>query len=114
MVQILQIIAAIVTIGTGLYALIRPQAITGFTGLVPNGGRGITEVRAVMGGFFIALGAAPLIWPKGDMYLMLGIAYFGVALVRGVSMFLDKSVIRSNLISLATEVVLGIVLILPG
>lgn len=48
------------------------------------------------------------------MYLMLGIAYIVVAVVRGVSIVLDKSVMRSNLISLATEIVLGIMLILHG
>lgn len=62
MIQILHIFAAIVTIATGLYSLIRPQAVTCFTGLVPNGPRGITEIRAVLRGFFVALGAAPLLW----------------------------------------------------
>jgi hypothetical protein len=114
MFQILHILAAIVTIATGLYSLIRPKAVTGFTGLAPNGPRGITEIRAVLGGFFVALGAAPLIWNSPPMYLTLGIAYIVVALVRAVSMVLDKSVMRSNLISLATEVALGIMLILPG
>jgi hypothetical protein len=114
MFKILHIIAAIATIATGLYSLIRPNAITGFTGLAPNGPRGITEIRAVLGAFFVALGAAPLLWNSAPMYLMLGIAYFVVALVRGISMFLDKSVMRSNLISLGTEVVLGIMLVLPG
>ncbi|MHB1356006.1 MAG: DUF4345 family protein [Anaerolineae bacterium] len=113
-VQILHVIAAIATIATGLYSLIRPRAVTGFTGLAPTGPRGITEIRAVLGAFFVALGAAPLIWNSTPMYLMLGVAYFGVALVRAVSMVLDKSVMRSNVISLATEVVLGVILVIPG
>jgi len=29
-------------------------------------------------------------------------------------MFIDKSVVSSNIISLATEVVLGVILVLPG
>lgn len=114
MVQILHIIAAILTIATGLYSLIRPKAVTGFTGLVPNGARGITEIRAVLGAFFVALGAAPIIWNSAPMYLMLGVAYMGMALVRAISMVLDKSLMRSNLISLATDIVLGIMLILSG
>lgn len=112
-IQILQIIAAIGTILTGLYSLLRPATLTGFTGLSPVGGRGITEIRAVLGGFFIALGVAPLILNSPVAYLMLGIAYLGVAIVRAVSMFTDKSVVQSNIISLAVEIVFGIILVLP-
>jgi hypothetical protein len=112
-IQILQIIAAIGTILTGLYSLLRPTTLTGFTGLSPVGGRGITEVRAVLGGFFIALGAAPLFLNSPTAYTMLGIAYLGVALVRAVSMFVDKSVVQSNIISLAVEIIFGIILVVP-
>lgn len=109
---ILQIFAAVATIATGLYSLIAPKAVQGFTGLSLPGGRGVTEVRAVLGGFFIALGAAPLLFNSADMYLMLGIAYLAVGGVRAVSMFLDKSLERSNFISLVVEIVLGIILVL--
>jgi len=112
-IQILQIIAAVGTILTGLYSLLRPATLTGFTGLSPVGGRGITEIRAVLGGFFIALGAAPLFLNSPVAYLMLGIAYLGVALVRGISMLVDKSVVRSNIISLAVEIIFGVILVLP-
>jgi hypothetical protein len=109
---ILQIIAAIGTIATGLVSLVAPKAITGFTGLVPHGGRGITEIRAILGGFFVALGAVPLILGSRDAYLMLGITYLVVALVRVVSMFLDKSVVQSNVISVLVEVLFGVILVL--
>jgi hypothetical protein len=48
--EILKIIAAIGTIATGLFSLVRPRAIFGFTGLSAPGPRGITEIRAVLGG----------------------------------------------------------------
>ena len=113
-IQVLQIIAAVGTILTGLYSLLRPTTLTGFTGLSPEGGRGITEIRAVLGGFFIALGAAPLFLNSPVAYMMLGIAYLGVALVRGISMFVDKSVVQSNVISLVVEIIFGIILVLPA
>ncbi|MFZ5880944.1 MAG: DUF4345 domain-containing protein [Chloroflexota bacterium] len=113
-IQILQIIAAIGTILTGLVSLVKPASVTGFTGLRPEGGRGLTEIRAVLGGFFIALGAAPLLLNSPVAYLMLGIAYLGVALVRGVFMFVDRSVERSNVISLIVEVIFGILLVIPA
>jgi hypothetical protein len=111
-VQILKVVAAIGTIATGLISLIRPNSATGFIGLEPTGGRGITEIRAVLGGFFVALGATPLIFGTPDTYRMLGIAYLVVGVVRAVSMFLDDSIMRSNVISLLVEILFGVILVL--
>ena len=110
--QILKIIAAVGTIATGLISLIRPRSVTGFIGLEPTGPRGITEIRAVLGAFFIALGAVPLILNEPAAYQMLGIAYLVVALVRIASMIVDKSVVQSNIISVVVEVIFGAILVL--
>ena len=110
--QVLQIIAALGTIVTGLVSLLWPRRVTGFTGLNPAGGRGVTEIRAVLGGFFVALGVAPLILGATATYQMLGIAYLVVAVVRSVSMIIDDSVVQSNIISVLVEVVFGVVLVL--
>ncbi|HMK08469.1 MAG TPA: hypothetical protein VK449_05490, partial [Anaerolineales bacterium] len=72
--QALQILAALSTAVVGLLALLMPHLATGFTGLQPVGGRGLTEIRAVLGGLFIALGLTPL-WLGSTAYLMLGIGY---------------------------------------
>ncbi len=109
--QILQIAAALATAATGLFSLLAPTRITGFTGLQPVGGRGITELRAVLGALFIALGVAPL-FLGATAYLMLGIGYLAIGAVRAVSMIVDRSVVQSNVISLITETVLGVILIL--
>ena len=110
--QILKIIAAVGTIATGLVSLVWPRSVQGFTGLSVPGPRGITEIRAVLGGFFIALGAAPLILKAPATYRMLGIAYLAVAAVRTISMFVDRSVVQSNIISLAVEIIFGVILVL--
>jgi hypothetical protein len=112
LLEVLQVISAVATILTGLVSLLFPTRVTGFTGLAPRGGRGITEIRAVLGGFFVALGAAPLILGVDAAYTMLGIAYLVVAAVRAVSMFVDKSVEQSNWISLLAEIVFGVILVL--
>jgi hypothetical protein len=110
--RILQIVAAVGTIVTGLVSLIRPRAVQGFIGLTAEGGRGVTEIRAVLGGFFVALGATPLILDAPAAYQMLGIAYLAVGAVRAVSMFVDKSVVQSNVISLVVEIIFGVILVL--
>jgi len=109
--QILQIVAALATAATGLFSMLAPTKLTGFTGLQPVGGRGITELRAVLGGLFIALGIAPL-FLGAPAYLMLGIGYLAIGAVRAVSMVIDRSVVQSNIISLITEIILGVILIL--
>jgi hypothetical protein len=112
LLQILKVAAAIGTILTGLVSLFLPRSITGFTGLSFTGPRGITEIRAVLGAFFVGLGISPLILQAPETYQMLGITYLIVAAVRLVSMFYDKSVVRSNTISVVVEVLFGVVLVL--
>jgi hypothetical protein len=109
---IAQKVIAVATVLTGLISLIRPLSVQGFTGLMATGGRGITEIRAVLGGLFIALGAVPLFLDQPVTYQMLGIAYLVIGAVRAVSMFLDQSLVSSNTISLLVEIVFGVILVL--
>jgi hypothetical protein len=109
--EILKIATAVATILTGVVSLFWPLKVRGFTGLEVNGGRGITEIRAVLGGFFIGLGGALLILNAPAAYLTLGIAYLVVAVVRTISMFVDKSVVQSNVISVISELIFAVILI---
>ena len=108
--MILKVFSALATSATGLLALIKPTAIYGFTGLIANGARGVSEIRAIFGGLFIALGLAPLFLGL-VAYQMLGIGYLGIAVARTFSIVFDKSTAQSNLISLAIEVVFGVILV---
>jgi len=110
--EILKIAASAATILTGLVSLVKPESVRGFTGLEPRGGRGITEIRAILGAFFIGLGAAAIFFNQPETYQMLGFTYLLVGVVRGVSMVLDKSAVSSNTISLVVELILGIILVL--
>jgi hypothetical protein len=108
---VLKIIAALATALTGLLALIKPDAVYGFTGLTASGTRGVSEIRAIFGGLFIALGLAPLL--LGPVaYLMLGYGYLGIAAARFFSMLFDKSYAQSNIISLVIEIVFGAILVI--
>jgi hypothetical protein len=109
--MILKVIAALATAATGLLALVKPTSVYGFTGLSANGARGVSEIRAVFGGLLIALGLVPFfLGPVA--YQMLGIGYLGIAVARTFSIIFDKSTAQSNLISLAIETVLGIILVI--
>lgn len=108
---ILKIAASLATAATGLLAFVRPSAVYGFTGLSAEGARGVSEIRAIFGGLLIGLGVAPL-FLGATGYTMLGAAYLAIAAARTFSIFFDRSFAGSNLISLAIEIVLGILLIL--
>lgn len=109
--MILKIVAALATAATGLLALIKPGATYGFIGLNANGVRGVSEIRSIFGGLFIALGIAPLFLGSAA-YQMLGIGYLAIAAARTFSILFDKSYAQSNIISLAIEIVLGVILVL--
>lgn len=103
---------ALCTVAVGFVSLIRPRSAMNFTGLSANDGRGISEIRAVLGGFFIALGAFPLLTESETAYRMLGTAYLVVALVRVGSMVFDRSMTRSNVISALVEILFGVILVM--
>jgi len=109
--MVLKMIASLATAATGLLAFVKPAATYGFIGLNPNGVRGVSEIRAIFGGLFIALGLTPLFLGAGA-YQMLGIAYLAIAAARLFSIVFDKSYAKSNLISLAIEIVLGAILVI--
>ena len=109
--QYLQYIACLITIIAGVYALFSPDNAVALSGLVPKGGRGRTEIRCAMGAMYIALGVAPL-FLGATAFQVLGIAYLAIAVVRLISIFVDKSATTSNWASLALEVVCGVVLVL--
>ena len=110
--QILKYVAAIATIITGLASLFWPTRVLGFTGLDVVGGRGITEVRTILGALFVGLGAAALYFNMPETYKMLGITYLIMAIVRAISIVVDKSMVSSNVISVIAEAVFGIILML--
>jgi hypothetical protein len=110
--EVLHIVAAAATILTGLLALLKPKSAYGFTGLTDTGGRGVTEMRAIFGGLFIALGLFPIVVNDPVAFHMLGWGYLAIAAVRLPAMFIDHSVVKSNIISLVIEIVLGVILVL--
>ena len=112
-VLILKIAAALATVATGVLAFGKPSAAYAFIGLNPNGVRGVSEIRAIFGGLFIALGVVPFFLGQ-TAYLVLGIVYLGIAAARAFSIVYDKSYAQSNIISLLIEIVFGAILVIGG
>ena len=110
--QILKYVINIATVFTGVVSLLWPLKVQEFTGLTANGGRGITEIRTILGALFVGLGIASQVYNQKETYAMLGITYLAMALVRGISIVADKSAVSSNIISFATELVFGLILMM--
>jgi hypothetical protein len=111
LLQYLKYFINFATILTGVVSLFWPLKVQEFTGLTVNSGRGITEVRTILGALFIALGVASQIYNMPQTYGMLGIMYLGMAVVRAVSIIVDKSAVSSNIISAVVELVFGLILV---
>lgn len=111
LLQTLQYIGCILTALVGIYATFAPKNTFGFTGLVAPGSRGITEIRVVFGMFFIVLGLFPIITGNPVAFQMLGYAYLLVGIARVISIFVDKSSEQSNWMSVAFEIVFGLILV---
>jgi hypothetical protein len=107
----LKILAALATAAIGSLALVKPNVTYGFIGLNVSCVRGVSEIRAIFAGMFIALGIVPLFLGTAA-YKMLGISFLGIAVAHTISILFDKSYAQSNFISLAIKIVLGAILII--
>lgn len=112
LLKFIRIVIVVLTAAIGIWALIKPTGIEGFTGLTVTGPRGVTEIRAIMGGVFIALALAPYILGIPSLVRVLGFTYLVIAAVRVVAIFIDGSGESSNWISFGSEVVMGILLLI--
>ena len=69
-------------------------------------------MRTILGALFVGLGVAALYFNIPETYQMLGITYLVMAVVRAISIVVDKSMVSSNVISVVAEAVFGIILML--
>jgi len=108
----IKVVVAVATMGFGIMSIVSPPAAERFTDLATTGPRGVSEIRAVLGGLFVGLGLAALIYHTGTAFGTVGIGYLAIAVVRAASIYVDKAPTSSNWLSLAFEVVFGILLLL--
>lgn len=91
MIDILNTLAALLTIAFGAFGFLAPRFTLGALDLkTTDTNMGLSEMRASVGGLFVALGAYLLIWPSSAIFVALGIAYAGATLGRVVSAIFDN------------------------
>ena len=91
MTDTLNLLAALLTIGFGLFGFLAPSYTASALDLAPTTSTmGLSEMRASVGGLFVVAGLAA-IWLGSPMaYAMVGFAFAGAALGRAVSLVLDN------------------------
>lgn len=99
MTDLINIFAALLTIGFGLFGFVAPRYTASALDLAPtNSTMGLSEMRASVGGLFVVAGIAA-IWLNAPLgYAMIGFAFTGAALGRVLSLILDKPPMRKVLV----------------
>lgn len=115
MLPILNAIAALLTIGFGLFGFLAPAYTASALDLMTGRSTmGLSEIRASVGGLFVVAGVAVL-WLNAPMaYAMLGFCYAGAALGRAVSLALDNPPLGKVLLFGGIEAALALWLILAN
>lgn len=104
----IKLLGIAITLLLGVLLLLQSKKVKDFTELEPANPRGKIELRAVMGGTLIGIGFAAILFPVPQVYKTLSITFITITTVRGVMMFIDKSIDKSNLISLLISDVLAV------
>lgn len=94
----------------GIGALIRPTSLE-MVGLTATSPLGTSEIRAVLGGMFVALGAACLLTRDPLVFGIVGVAWLADVGVRIVSVVLDRVPARQALTVLAIGGTIGAALV---
>ncbi|MEM8578313.1 MAG: DUF4345 family protein [Pseudomonadota bacterium] len=90
MIEILNIVAALLTIAFGLFGFVAPRYTAAALDLSPGATTmGLSEMRASVGGLFVVAGIAALLIGTPMAYAMIGFAFAGAALGRAVSLVFD-------------------------
>ena len=91
MIDILNIVAALLSIALGAFGFLAPRYTAGVLDLeTGETTMGLSELRASAGGMFVMVGAACLWLGTPWAYAMLGFVYLGAGAGRALSLILDK------------------------
>jgi hypothetical protein len=103
-------LGAAITLILGCLSLLFPERVSEIVGIRGQGPLGTSELRATYGGFFLCLGAGCLATQSEHAFMVVGAAWCGAAIARLISLVVDKSRSRENLLGLALEATIGAML----
>jgi len=106
-------LGALVTAGLGIFGLFLPASAASFASIIPDGERGISEVRATYGGLFLAMGLFAVIAQSPDVFRVVGVAWLGAAGARAFSVVRDNSRSGANFGGIVMEGLIGLSMLLP-
>ena len=104
---------SLATFGLGVFGLFWPKAAAKMVGIVPEGERGLSEVRATYGGLFLAMGLYATVWQSTEVFRGLGLAWIGAATARAFSLVKDDSRSGANIGAIVMEAVIGASMLIP-
>lgn len=106
-------LGSLVTLGLGVFGLFWPLGAAKFVGIIPDGERGISEIRATYGGIFLAIGLFATIAQSSEIFRVVGVGWIGAAAARTFSYVRDDSRSSANLGAIVMEAVIGATMLIP-
>ncbi len=115
MIDAVNIALALLTIVLGSFGFLAPRYTAAALDLTPTDTTmGLSEMRASVGGLFIALGLYALISGEPSAYFMMGVAYAGAAAGRLLSILRDAPPFRKAVVYFLFESIPAVWLILAN
>lgn len=91
-----------------------PRRVAEWLGLGVKGPLGVSEIRATYGGLFLGLGLFCLLLGQPVLFRMLGVGWLLIALVRLLSMVLQRQMDRDHVLAFTVEMLVAWLLLLQG
>ena len=104
---ILQEIGASISLLLGLMGVVSPSAVEKFVSIQAVGELGVSEIRATYGGFFLGVSIYALFIQETQVFIALGFAWLGAALVRAGT-FILGSATSNNAGGIVFESIIGL------
>jgi Domain of unknown function (DUF4345) len=104
-------IGAAVFVLLGIVGFFFPDLIAKFVGIIPDEGRGKSEIRATYGGVFLGVGASALYFQDVNVFTAVGIGWALAAVARILGILVDKEYHKLNFGGVLFETVVAILLL---
>jgi hypothetical protein len=95
----------------GVFGLLRPAAFAAQVGVRADTPAGIGELRAVFGGFMLAMVVALVCIGSPAVYLTVGVLWVGAGMAKAISFLLDPPRINDAVQGIGSDLVLAVLLL---